>query len=268
MQDFRVTRIAQGVYSIVDAGDASFYVVEGEERSAVIDTGVTPHGKILPVVRKLTEKPLILVVTHAHIDHMYHMDEFDEVYLCHDEFTLPEEMLHEMMGGKALNLAGTHDMHTGTAIDLGGDSLEICQVPGHTPGSVVVLEKRQNILFTGDAIGSGYGVWLQLPGSVPLETYYHSLVFLMKWLVERGGRMRFFGGHSYQQFQSTLIPNYNPLSLGLLADLIDLVDKVVEGAIVGRPSNADKVMGLEPALYASFGRAELQYLPSNIRTKE
>lgn len=264
MQDFRVTRIAPDVYSILDAGDSSFYVVEGEKKAAVIDTGITPGAKIFPVIRELTIKPLLLVITHAHVDHMHHMDEFEEIYLCHDELTMPRDVLVGMMAGKKLDLENTIDIRTGSIIDLGGDSLEICQVPGHTPGSVVVLERKHNILFTGDAIGSGYGVWLQVPGAVPLESYYNSLVNLMKWLVDRGGRMEFWGGHSYQQFQSTLIPNYNPLNMGLLADLIDLVDKVVHGEIVGRASNADKIMSLEPGKYASFGRAELQYMPSNI----
>lgn len=267
MQDFRVTRIDNGAYSILDAGDSSFYVVEGAERAAVIDTGITPGGRIMPTVRSLTDKPLVLVLTHAHIDHMHHMDEFQEVYLCHDDLSLPPVFLQEMMGGKDLDLQSTRDMRTGTVIPLGDDSLEIFQVPGHTPGSVVVLDPRRDLLFTGDAIGSGYGVWLQVPGAVPLEGYLHSLKALMKWLVDRGGRMRFWGGHSYQQFQSALIPGYNPLSMGLLADLIDLVDGIVRGEIAGRASNADKVMSLEPARYASFGRAELQYMVSNIHFK-
>lgn len=267
MQDFRVTRICDGAYSILDAGDSSFYVVEGADRAAVIDTGVTPGGRILPTVRSLTDKPLVLVITHAHVDHMHHMDEFEEIYLCHDDLSLPPTFLQEMMGGKDLDLSSTHDIHTGSVISLGGCDLEICQVPGHTPGSVVVLDTRRNLLFTGDAIGSGYGVWLQVPGAIPLEDYLQSLTALMKWLVDRGGRMQFWGGHSYQQFQSTLIPNYNPLSMGLLADLIDLVDGVVRGEIVGRVSNADKVMSLEPGRYASFGRAELQYMVSNIHRK-
>lgn len=263
MQDFRVTRIAPGIYSILDAGDSSFYVVEGKDRSAVIDTGITPGGKILPVVRRLTDKPLLLVITHAHGDHMYHMDEFDEVYMCHEELALLAD--RGLMGGKELHPGNTIDVRTGSIIDIGDDSLEICQVPGHTPGSIVVLEKKHNKLFTGDAIGSGYGVWMQVPGATDLETYYASLIHMLKWLVDRGGRMEFWGGHSYQQFQSTLIPNYNPLNMGLLADLIDLVNKIICGEIVGRASNADKIMSLEPARYASFGRAEIQYMPSNIR---
>ena len=76
--------------------------------------------------------------------------------------------------------------------------------------------------------------------------------------------MKFWGGHSFQRFQSTLILNYNPLSMGLLCDLIDLVEQVVKGQIVGRPSNVDKIMDLSPILYASYGRAELQYNPERI----
>lgn len=265
MQDFRITRIAPDTYHILDAGEASFYLIAGEDRAAVIDTGITPGGKILPVIRELTDKPLILVLTHAHIDHMHHMDEFETVYMCHEELTMAEETLRHMMGGKELNLAGTIDIRTNDIIDLGGEQLEICQIPGHTPGSAAILAKGRNLLFTGDAIGSGYGVWMQTPGALSLEVYYESLQFLFKWLVDRGGRMKFFGGHNMQQFQSPWVPHYNPLNMGLLADLIDLVDKVLQGEIVGMDSNADKVFSLEPARYACFGRAEMQYMKSNIR---
>ena len=85
MEGFQVTEIGEKIYCILDAGNSSFYVVEGEEKAAVIDTGITAGTKILPGIRELTDKPLLLVITHAHPDHMYHMDEFDEVYMCHDE---------------------------------------------------------------------------------------------------------------------------------------------------------------------------------------
>ena len=85
MEGFQVTEIGRKIYCILDAGNSSFYVVEGEEKAAVIDTGITAGAKILPVIRELTDKPLLLVITHAHPDHMYHIDEFDEVYMCHEE---------------------------------------------------------------------------------------------------------------------------------------------------------------------------------------
>ena len=135
-----------------------------------------------------------------------------------------------------------------------------------TRGSVVVLETKQNYLFTGNAIGSGCGVWMQVPGGTSLEEYYDGLVGLMAWLVKKGGRMKFFGGHHTQVFESTAHPVYNPLSLGVLADLIDLVDQVIHGENLGRPSNA-KPFSKEQVRYASYGRAEMQYCASRIHRK-
>ena len=262
---FQIIEIARDTYRILDADEDSFYLVVGDERAALIDTGVTPGVQIRPMLAEITDKPIVLVLTHAHVDHFHHMDEFDTVYMSHEEFHMPTDMLREMMMGKTLDLAGTIDIHTDDIIDLGGEQLEICRVPGHTPGTVVVLAKQRNILFTGDAIGSGYGVWMQVPGALPLEDYYESLRQLMRWLVLRGGRMTFHGGHDLQQYQSTLVRNYNPLGMGLLADLIDLVDGILRGEIVGHLSNEAQSFGMEPAYYASFGRAEIQYLRSRIR---
>ena len=265
-KDYRVTRIAEGTYHVLDSGESSWYIVEGKDKVAVIDTGIVMGNKIMPVIREFSDKPAILIITHAHIDHLHHMDEFDEIYMCHDEFKMGEEILKGHFAGKDLDLSKTIHIDDDSVIDIGGGyTFEICKVPGHTPGSVVVLDKKNNFLYTGDAIGSGYGVWMQVPGGVPLSEYYHSLTHMVEWLVKRGGRMKFFGGHNYQQFQSTLILNWNPLGMGLLCDLVDLVDGIVNGTIVGRTSNADKAVTLDPPLYASHGRAEIQYNPNNIK---
>ena len=238
----------QGAYYLIDCG---------------MEQGVNVYENVpLPVPPQRIDA---VFLTHAHIDHWYHMDEFETVYMCHREFEVGADALRDMMADKDLHPERTLDIRTDTRIELGGTSLSICEVPGHTPGSVVVLDERSNRLFTGDAIGSGYGVWMQTPTAVPLETYYESLVHLLKWLVDRGGRMSFHGGHRYQMFQSTHVPSFNPPSLGLLCDLIDLVDQIIHGKIVGRISNVDNIMELEPVLYAAYGRAEIQYKASNIK---
>lgn len=175
---------------------------------------------------------------------------------------IDETTLHTLTAGRLKPWDEIHDIHTDSVISLGGTELRICQVPGHTPGSIVILETRENYLFTGDAIGSGCGVWMQIPGSTDLKTYYDSLIHLMHWLVDNGGRMKFFGGHHMQAFESVAHLVYNPLGLGVLADMIDLVDQVLSGEIQGRPSNVSRVFTQEPLLYASYGRAEMQYLLS------
>ncbi len=261
---FEVKQISAHAWEFLDQGQASFYLVLGEQTSAVIDTGITRGAKIMPEIRKITDLPTVLVITHAHYDHLYHMDEFDTVYMCHDEFQMSPERLKSFMAGKDLNLWGTIDIRTGSTIDLGGRSLEICQVPGHTPGSVVMWEREENLLFTGDAIGSGCGVWMQVPGGLTVAQYAESLRFFLRWLVERGGRVRFFGGHNRQPWLSKKVPGYNPLTLGLVADMIDLAEGVVSGEIQGEISDATSFTD-EPALYAAFGRAEMIYDRNRIK---
>ena len=74
MEGFQVTEIGEKIYCILDAGNSSFYVVEGEEKAAVIDTGITAGAKILPVIRELTDKPLPVSYTHLK-ELVYHVIE-------------------------------------------------------------------------------------------------------------------------------------------------------------------------------------------------
>ena len=49
----------------------------------------------------------------------------------------------------------------GALLDLGGETIiETYTLPGHTPGSTLFLLKDENFVFTGDAVGSGGGLWL------------------------------------------------------------------------------------------------------------
>ena len=49
--------------------------------------------------------------------------------------------------------------------------MRVLEVPGHTPGSVAFYDEKRNLLFTGDAIGSGIGVWMIVPGGLTLSEY-------------------------------------------------------------------------------------------------
>lgn len=102
-------------------------MVEGDEKAAVIDTGITTGKKIMPLLRELTDKPLLLVVTHVHWDHIYHMDEFEEVYMCHDEKKIDETTLRTLTIGRLKPWNEIHDIHTDSVISLGGTELRICQ---------------------------------------------------------------------------------------------------------------------------------------------
>lgn len=253
-----IKKLNDHTYELSDADKDSFYLVIGSRKAAVIDTGISKGERILPQLKALTTLPMVLVLTHAHIDHFHHMDEFETVYMSHKELSMPRGFLEAMMEGKTLDLEGTINVTTGDKLDLGGQTLEICEVPGHTPGSICVYNPEQNQVFTGDAIGSGCGVWMQLLGCSTLSEYQQSLQHFLAWLVERGGRMQFRGGHSHQSAPSIMHPQGNPLSLGLLCDMIDLVEQVRSGYVAGKPCHG-LALTQEPSLLAAYGRADLVY---------
>ena len=261
---FDIVNIRDRVWRIWDEEKNTFYLVEGAHTAAVIDTGITPGVHITPMLRTLTEKTLILVLTHAHIDHFHHMDEFGTVYMSHEEFKLGPEILGYMMAGKDLDLNSTVHIETGSVIDLGGRTLEIFHIPGHTPGSVAIYDDGDDLLFTGDAIGSGCGVWMQLPGSSSLTEYEQTLRRFAAWCMEKGGTMEFWGGHSNQCWDSATVQPYNPLSMGLLFDLIDLTRRLRLGQMEGQYRDFHPDLREREVRFAAWGRAEMLYNPDKL----
>ena len=128
-----------------------------------------------------------------------------QVYMCHDEKKIEETTLRTLTAGRLKPWDEIHDIHTDSVISLGGTELRICQVPGHTPGSIVILETRENYLFTGDAIGSGCGVWMQIPGSTDLKTYYDSPVSYTH-LLAHDCHPPAYHGESWQEYQRKYLP--------------------------------------------------------------
>lgn len=63
-------------------------------------------------------------------------------------------------------------------IDLGGRVLTVLHLPGHTPGSVALLEERTGTLYSGDAVYDGYLID-DLPES-DVADYRRTAAFLMR----------------------------------------------------------------------------------------
>lgn len=68
----------------------------------------------------------------------------------------------------------------GDTLDLGGATLEFIHTPGHTPGSLSILLREQNILFTGDTI-LGNGTTVVMPDGGDMTLYMDSLARLLKY---------------------------------------------------------------------------------------
>jgi glyoxylase-like metal-dependent hydrolase (beta-lactamase superfamily II) len=174
--DLSISRLEKNMWVVETDDKASMYIIEGSDKAMLIDTG-TKCEKLDSVVRLITQKPLYVVITHLHPDHAGNVKYFDEIYYHPADSVL--------IGRKGVGYTGkTHYVADGQTFDLGGTTLEVRLMPGHTPGSIVLLDWDAGNCYSGDAFGSGQ-VWMQLQPHVPMATYAQSCR-TMESLMERG----------------------------------------------------------------------------------
>ena len=120
------------------------FLFVGTERALLVDTTNFP-GKLDEAVRSLTDKPVMLVNTHADEDHISANDRFAEAYMHPAEYAYYAQM-------RKPGYAAPRPLQDGEMIDLGGRSFEVILVPGHTFGSIALLDSKAGILVGGDSI--------------------------------------------------------------------------------------------------------------------
>lgn len=77
---FHVKALADGVWQLTEPGHVASWLVAGDDRAALIDTGCG-FAPIRPVVEALTDRPVTVVQTHHHLDHIGGTHEFDDVLI-------------------------------------------------------------------------------------------------------------------------------------------------------------------------------------------
>ena len=216
-----VIKINENTWRIEDDG-VRFYLFCGSEKAALIDTGMnSPDAK--QIAEGLTKLPLILINTHADPDHISGNSAFGEFYMSPNE----EENLHAHDGqGKILPI------HEGDVIDLGDRELLIIDLPGHTPGSVGIIDKKNHVLISGDSIQDGK-IFMFGPAR-NLKQYIESLKHLSK----------------YEDLFDEIYPMHGtfPVHKDLIPKLIQGAQSIVDGKAqeYAKPVN---VFGNEVTLY-------------------
>jgi hypothetical protein len=89
------------------------------------------------------------------------------------------ERFKSMLGGEVAP-ERIKDVGEGFVFDLGGRKLVVHALPGHTPGSIVLMDDAAGVLWSGDAVGSNRpaipdAAWLQMPGMAPIDVYLPTL---------------------------------------------------------------------------------------------
>ena len=165
-----IIQINENTWRIEEDGHVRFFLLTGTKEALLIDSGMQTHNA-REIAEGLTSLPLKLLNTHADRDHVGSNGEFSTFYMH------PAEASNYYNTQK---LTGDFTpIEEGDRLDLGERPLEILSLPGHTPGSIAVLDVRGRALFCGDPIQDGtiflFGVQREL------HAYRKSLKKLDRW---------------------------------------------------------------------------------------
>lgn len=140
------------------------YLVEEEQELTLIDAAMPYSVKgIIRASQKIGKPITNLILTHAHSDHVGALDAIkkllpdievsistrDAMLLAGDTTLLEGEPASPIRGGVPKNILTKPDRLLMEGDCIG--SLEVIASPGHTPGSIALLDKRNAGLIVGDA---------------------------------------------------------------------------------------------------------------------
>lgn len=275
-----VTEIAPRTWCLSEFRLVNAFLIEGEERAALVDTGCG-IGDLAREVRELTDKPLIILLTHTHFDHDGGIYEFpgvpvyvnplDGERIAEDRVNMVKYMgtedYNEMRRGyirsrgpircpdldqaELLKLVPDHPtndgyswlpVRDGNEIDLGGRVLKAIHTPGHTDGSTCFLDAENRILFSGDCANISIILTRQPGNDMKLVKICNST--MTKLWKQEASFDRLAVGHDAVTLDKQIVRDYRDLSAGLL-----------DGTITG----GYEEVGFRKGDVARLGMAELWY---------
>lgn len=212
MSYFTVFKYNENLYQIKDALGVLVTLVIGEEKALLLDTAYG-IGNLKEEVEKITNKPLIVINSHGHMDHSCGNYQFDKVYihskdeqLCklHNSKpwrirninnvkkinALPEDFDEERYLNQ--NEGNLEFINYGDVFNLGNLEVKVINMNGHTKGSIGLYIEKWKLMLVSDATCPF--VWMFLEESTTVTEYTDMLEKVLKldfdnFLVGHGARM-------------------------------------------------------------------------------
>ena len=219
------------------------YLVVGKKKALLIDlsnnikwTENAAESLRQLVAERSKGKELIVTFTHNHGDHIGMLHTYaDDPEV---KFALPETDFSNLIS--KFPEAQCSYINDGHVFELGGMKVDVIEVPGHTNGSVVFSIQGSDIIFTGDAIGSGQGVWIFHEEG--FRQYSASVPRLIEWIENPANgvnpeSLRIYGGHYWQRAGLPEEMNGKELGMPYLRDMKQLIDNIAAGTAMTEPAN-------------------------------
>ena len=206
-------------------GSQNMYLLEGDERALLIDTG-WGSGTLRAYVEKLTSKPVTVVLTHGHLDHAGGCGEWESVRMLPGAEADLKTCLRSPFDISKLphpnyELVPVKD---GDVIELGNRTVELIDISAHSNGSLAFLDHKNGYLFVGDELESAQVLMYDAApeANVPFDLNqrlraHHANMLRLKALGDRWHAI--FPAH-----------NGAPIALSYLDDYIALTEHIFAGS--------------------------------------
>ena len=248
---FEVYKVAPNTLAIYEphqSEETIAYLISGPKQSVLFDTGMG-IGNLKALVNKLTSKPIVVLNSHTHNDHIGDNWQFPYVFGMDTAFTKAntkaarEDAQAEIGPGqicgatpkgfdpKTYETKAWHvsiPIHDGFKINLGFSkrTLEVIATPGHTPDAICLLDRENGLLFTGDTYYPG-PIWLYRP-----ETDLDAYVASVKKLAALAPDLKMvLGAHNFPVAQPSVLPK-----------LVEAIEAVRAGKGDTKPAGDGKVL--------------------------
>ena len=156
--------IMTGVWHIGDGRGNFCTLIVGETGAILFDT-MMGFDDLKGYVAGLTPFAPMVINSHCHFDHIGGNRQFDRVYMSEAEFpllelgasripTLTQTLNADLSAMECCytDLERIRPIEPGTVLDLGGRTVEVIPMPGHTPGSIGLLCREDRLLLAGDTL--------------------------------------------------------------------------------------------------------------------
>lgn len=234
---FEVRNFEHGIHGIGEPGhfeDVKSFLVVGSELAFLLDSGMG-FADIRAVAESLTDRPIVLINSHGHLDHIGDNWRFEQIWAHADDqdriqLGVPNDQMTGFLSDDAFSrtppptlnretfyIPGTtveRILDDGGQIDIGDRTFTVLHTPGHTPGSISLFEESTGVLVAGDLIYEG-PLFGHHPGGSALA-YRNSLDRLQQMVTEI----------------SVVYPSHNQYPL--LPDSITETWQAIEEIFVGR----------------------------------
>ncbi|MDX8444562.1 MBL fold metallo-hydrolase [Mesorhizobium captivum] len=156
---------------------ANIWHLKGRDADLLVDTGmgICP---LAPEIDMPAGKPLIVVATHIHLDHVGSLHEFPlrmgpgisaAQFDSMDDAVTYAYIFHNLDGAVSKLPASdwkasdyripsaplTRALDEGDVVDLGDRKFRVLHLPGHSPDSIALFDEADGLFFAGDAIYDG-----------------------------------------------------------------------------------------------------------------